>query len=208
MSRKHSNITVPRAMFNGKLKSKATECPDCGAPVYRYKGAYQKRCPNCGGSLRVLGLNQLKRRPMDKAQVESLINEIVGNNLSPGQAAQKALGIEQDEHDTEIINNARTKVAMVGMLDSYVGDEFDSEGGLKLYFGKGAKPEDLKGLFDKLAVMNIGGQDIELSMTIQKVDDPPAEWMVWLRRPTTGQPQVQGTLGVQGPASGEVSVGR
>ena len=212
MIEKRHDTTVPAAMLRGRLRNKAMECPECGAPVFRYKGSYRKRCPNCGHQLSVLSKRAIKRSGMNnREQIESLVQEIVGDRTTPGDAAQKALGINPKAREAKILNSAMGHVNTTGLLDSYVGQEIDSDGAnLKLYFSQSATNDELKTLMAALSEMQVEGDQSgnKLSVSCQKSDSPGAAWVVVVRQPTMGQPQVRGAMGVQGPASGELAVQR
>ena len=83
MIEKRHDTIVPAAMLRGHLKKKAMECPECGAPVFRYKGSYRKRCPNCGHPLRVLSTRDIKRSGMDKRE-QPVRTAVVGRYATTG----------------------------------------------------------------------------------------------------------------------------
>ena len=208
---RRGHVTVPGAMLKGKLRDKAMDCPQCGVPVYRYKGRYPTRCPNCDNSLRVLSRQHFKRRKVvDKRQIESLISEIVNDGVTPGDSAQKVLGIDPKAREAKIYNSAMGKIGLAGLWDKFVGHDIgEGSQDLKLLFGESATEEELKDLMAKLAEMQVpSGESFRDNITMQRVDSGLAKWVVIVRRPTTGQPQAQGKMGVQGPATGDLAVSR
>ena len=162
------------------------------------------------GSAVIRKKRKIRGMSTERVLIETSIQEIIGNNTTPGDAAQKVLGLDPKAREAKLYNTAMGKVNKVGMLDAFVGHDIgEGSQDLKLYFSGSASERELKALIAELSEMQLpAGGDMRANITFQRSDTPGATWVVLVRRPIMGQPQAVGKVGVQGPAAGELAVSR
>jgi len=114
------------------------------------------------------------------------------------------LGPDTDTPVGEILDNMMQIVNTSGLLDPYMGAQFDhTTRAVWLYFSSNADRNDLEAMADA-----IRGSEDAASVEVYPGDEDGGTWVVAIGQAApAGEPQVSGDLGSDVPLSGDVSTG-